>query len=112
MNQSDNQTTRREFIKTSGAAVIGGALTTNLIFPQRSFAENNETLKIGLVGCGGRGSGAAKNALTADKNVVLVAMGDLFQDQLDKSFKNLKKDPEVGERVKVDEANRFAGFDA
>lgn len=112
MNQPDNQTTRREFIKTSGAAVIGGALTTNLIFPQRSFAENTETLKIGLVGCGGRGSGAAKNALMADKNVVLVAMGDLFQDQLDKSAKNLKRDQEVGERVKVDEANRFVGFDA
>ena len=103
---------RREFIKSSSAAVIGGALASNLIFPQKSFAQNSETIKIGLVGCGGRGSGAAKNALMADKNVVLVAMGDVFKDRLDTSHANLTADREVGNRVQVPQENRYSGFDA
>src|SRR5688572_7592534 len=100
MNESEKQTTRRTFIKTTGA-VIGGALTTNLIFPQRSFAQNADTIKIGLVGCGGRGSGAAKNALTVDKNAVLVAMGDVFPDQASKSRTNLKASQDISAQVQV-----------
>jgi predicted dehydrogenase len=110
MNQPDF--TRRDFIKTSGAVAIGGAIASNLIIPSKSFAQNTETIKIGLIGCGGRGSGAAKNALEADKNVILVAMGDIFPDQLEKSFNNLKADKEVGARVQVPAENRYVGFDA
>ena len=82
-------TTRREFLKTS--ALVGGALAAPAILPGRLFAkENNETLRVGLIGCGGRGSGAADQALSADKNVALTAMGDAFEDRLQTSLKNLQ----------------------
>src|SRR5438876_3251250 len=82
-------TTRREFLKTS--ALVGGALAAPAILPGKIFAaENSETLRVGLIGCGGRGSGAASQALSADKNVALVAMGDAFEDRLQNSLKNLQ----------------------
>jgi myo-inositol 2-dehydrogenase / D-chiro-inositol 1-dehydrogenase len=112
MSQSDKQPSRREFIKTSGAALIGSAVATNLIFPTRSFAENKDTIKIGLVGCGGRGSGNVREAMTADPNVVLVAMGDIFQDELDRHLEALRGNQEIGERIKVTKQNCFVGFDA
>src|SRR5579863_9948137 len=71
-------TSRREFLKTS--AIAGGALMAPAIL--RGQAGDQPTLKIGLVGCGGRGTGAASQALHADKNVVLTAMADVFEDKL------------------------------
>ena len=74
-SNTDKLSTRRDFLKTS--AVLGGALMAPTILPSRLQAEgNSETLKVGLIGCGGRGTGAAKQALSADQNVVLTAMGD------------------------------------
>ncbi len=106
---SSNQTTRREFIKTS--ALIGSALTAPAILPNSLFGkENNDTLKVGLIGCGGRGSGAASQALKADNNVVLTAMGDAFEDQLQKSLQSLQK--EQPEKVKVTPDKCFVGLDA
>ena len=104
------KTNRREFIKSTGAAVIGSAATFNLAFSTSAFAQNENTLKVGLIGCGGRGTGAANEALHADPNVVLTAMGDAFQDRLDQSFDNLlKMHPD---KVKVENENKFVGFDA
>jgi predicted dehydrogenase len=108
---SDQQTSRRDFIKTTGAAAIGGVIASNLIFPQRSFAENSNTIRIGLIGCGGRGSGNVREAMTADPNCVLVAMGDAFQDALDLHLDALKK-TEFGDRIKVTKDTSFVGFDA
>src|SRR5437868_2494196 len=66
---SQSVTSRREFLKAS--ALVGGALAMPAILPGKAFAkENSDTLRIGLIGCGGRGSGAADEALNADKNVV------------------------------------------
>ena len=112
MNQSDQQTSRREFIKTSSAAAIGGALASNIIFPQRTFAENSETIKIGLIGCGGRGSGNVREAMTADSNCVLVAMADAFEDELALHLKALKGNKEISDRIKVTKENCFVGLDA
>ena len=101
---------RRHFIKSSGVAVIGGATLMNLGFATPLFGKNKETLRVGLIGCGGRGTGAASQALKADPNVELVAMGDVFKDRLDESYSNLLKiHPE---KVKVKEENKFVGFDA
>ena len=109
ITNSDKLTSRREFLKTS--AVIGGALMAPAILPGKSFAAgNSDTIKIGLIGCGGRGTGAAGQALKADKNVVLTAMGDVFEDQLKKSLETLKAD-EPG-KVKVDPDHCFIGLDA
>src|SRR5438045_1931374 len=102
-------TTRREFLRTS--ALVGGALAMPALLPGKGFAsENSDTLRIGLIGCGGRGSGAASQALTADKNVVLVAMGDAFEDRLQSSLKNLQASHP--EKVKVAADKCFVGLDA
>jgi predicted dehydrogenase len=106
---SPTSTTRREFLKTS--ALIGGALAAPAILPGKIFAaENSDTLRIGLIGCGGRGSGAASQALTADKNVALVAMGDAFEDRLQTSLKNLRTSH--AEKVTVTPQKCFVGLDA
>src|ERR1041385_7968435 len=94
-------TSRRTFLKTSTAAV-GSALAAPLILGSKSSAASpGDTIKVGLIGCGGRGTGAANQALNADKNVILTAMGDAFADRLKSSRETLKGVKEVGERVEV-----------
>ena len=77
--------------------MIGGALAAPAILPSKLFGrENSDTLKVGLIGCGGRGSGAANQALTTYTQgpLKLVAMADVFKDRLDGSLKELKKQHE------------------
>lgn len=101
---------RRDFLKTTSTLAAAGALFGGLSIARSAHAAGDDTLKIGLIGCGGRGSGAAANALRADKNCKLVAMADLFSDRLDASLKALQS--EMGDKVAVDEDHRFLGFDA
>jgi len=102
---------RRTVLKTGAAAAATAALTKVAgAAPLRPGGQ--EMLRVGLVGCGGRGTGAAVNALRADPNVKLVAMGDAFADHLENSLKNLQGNAEVGARVDVDEEHKFVGFDA
>jgi len=106
---SNSQTTRRDFLKTS--ALVGSALAAPAILPGSLFAkENNDTLRVGLIGCGGRGTGAASQALSADPNVVLAAMGDVFAEQLQGSLKNLQHSH--ADKVKVTPETSFIGLDA
>ncbi len=84
-------TTRRKFLKSTGTAALGGAIALNIGLPKSSFAMNSDTLKVGLIGCGGRGTGAANQALNADPNVTLTHMADIFEDRLETSITNLKK---------------------
>lgn len=100
---------RRGFLKSTSAAVVAGTLLPQLGFAKQSTGSTN-TLKVGLIGCGGRGAGAASQALQADPNVVLSAMGDVFQDRLDESYKELAE--MYPDKVKVDKAHQFIGFDA
>ncbi|HVY69023.1 MAG TPA: Gfo/Idh/MocA family oxidoreductase [Verrucomicrobiae bacterium] len=109
MQDHSSHSTRREFLKTSTAA-LGGVVAANLSLMPRLAAQTDKTLKVGLIGCGGRGSGAASQALHADKNVELTAMGDVFENQLQNSLTTLKK--EIEEKVKVEPANMFVGLDA
>ena len=107
---STSTTNRRVFLKSTGAAVLGGAATLNLGLSSETFGSSSNTLRVGLVGCGGRGTGAASQALHADPDVILTAMGDAFRDRLDESHGNLTKiSPD---KVKVDEERKFVGFDA
>jgi myo-inositol 2-dehydrogenase/D-chiro-inositol 1-dehydrogenase len=102
-------TTRRDFLKTS--AVVGGMLAAPAILPGNLFGQGNQAqLKVGLIGCGGRGSGAASQALSADENVVLTAMGDTFEDHLEKSLQSLQK--AHPDKVKVTPETSFVGLDA
>jgi predicted dehydrogenase len=108
-NSSDNLTSRREFLKAS--VLAGSALVAPTVLPGGLFAnENTATLRVGLIGCGGRGSGAASQALNADKNIVLTAMGDAFEDQLQRSLQSLQK--QHPEKVKVTSEKCFVGLDA
>ena len=110
MNDSPNPTSRREFLRNSTAAV-GGALAAPFVLTTSSRAQSpGETLRIGLVGCGGRGSGAAAQALKADKNVELTALGDAFEEPVQRALKSLKKVAE--DKVKVQPDQCFHGLDA
>src|SRR5262245_11869405 len=110
MNSDETeQITRRNFLKTSAA----GSLTVQLLSAGllTARAEGAGTLRVGLVGCGGRGTGAAAQAMAADKNVKLVAMGDAFEDRLQSSLKTLKTQA-ITEKVDVPSENCFVGFNA
>ncbi len=107
--QQPTQTNRREFVKTSTLASVAGAMAVGAPAVLRGAVDDRK-LKLGLIGCGGRGSGAASQALNADPNTELVAMGDVFADKLEISHKALSK--EHGPRVNVPEARRFVGLDA
>ena len=98
--------TRRDFVKASGAAIVLPA------FANRVHASHTETLRIGLIGCGGRGTGAAMQALTADPNTQLTAMGDAFGDKLKWSLGNLSQNEALKDRVHVDEAGQYVGLDS
>jgi predicted dehydrogenase len=102
-----NETTsRRTFLHASTAALAATAVSSS------SRAKPADLLHIGLIGCGSRGTGAAEQALKADKAVVLRAMGDVFEDRLQKSLAHLKEDKEVGGQVFVEKKKCFVGFDA
>lgn len=103
-------TSRRQFLKTSGAAALGGVLTATLTSGPRAFAANADTLRVGLIGCGGRGTGAASQALEADPNVVLTAVGDVFSQRLQSSLSELRR--KAPERVQVEAEKQFVGLDA
>ena len=108
-NSNTSLSSRRDFLKTS--ALIGGALAAPGILPQPLLgAEASGTLRVGLIGCGGRGTGAANQALRADENVVLTALGDVFEEQVQKSLQSLQR--ELPEKVKVTPDKCFVGLDA
>jgi predicted dehydrogenase len=105
---SQSATNRRRFIKYSGA-VLGGLALPSIMTNAHSAGIDN-SIKVGLIGCGVRGAGAASQALSADPGCVLTAMGDVFPDRLEESLQALiEVHPN---RVKVDKINKFIGFDA
>lgn len=110
-NDSFSHTGRRDFIKNSSLA-LGGAIVGSsgkLPFLNNS---NDDIIKIALVGCGKRGAGAAAQALTASSNIKLVALADVFRDQLDETFSHLSKIPKLKGQIDVPESRKFVGFDA
>jgi predicted dehydrogenase len=94
-------TSRREFLAASAVAATSPSL----------FAAGDDLLKVGLIGCGDRGTGAAVNALNADKNVKLVALADAFDDRIETCLQNLLKKKDVAAKVDVKPDARFVGFD-
>ncbi|MCX2718783.1 Gfo/Idh/MocA family protein [Lentiprolixibacter aurantiacus] len=109
MKQQKNS--RRSFIKSSTLAA-GGVLTAPIPSDFMTPVWSNKKLKLALVGCGGRGSGAAVQALTADPDVELVAMADAFSDRLEGSLKAIQEHFDGEKDIKVKEQHRFVGFDA
>jgi len=101
---------RREYLRAAAGATAGAAGLGLWPLARAVHAQGTEILKIGLVGCGGRGTGAAADALQADPHTKLVAMGDIFRDRLQASRKNLQT--LFGDRVDVPEERAFLGWDA
>ncbi|MGL6196156.1 MAG: Gfo/Idh/MocA family oxidoreductase, partial [Thermoguttaceae bacterium] len=102
-------TNRRNFLKTS--ALAGAALTLPQMTRGVHAAENN-TIKIGLVGCGGRGSGAIRNALNADENTKVVAVCDAFEDRAKRCATGLADEDGYEGRIALNEENIFWGMDS
>ena len=110
MTEEKKDISRRSF----GAAAATSFAILSASRAAQAAKSNGNTLKVGLLGCGNRGTGAAINMLEGKNNVRLVAMADLFQDRLDTSKNKIKgsKDPEVTSRFAVEEDMCFVGFDA
>ncbi len=118
---SGHAVSRRDFVKGT-AAVVGSLMASQFPLTASAYYGVDDTIKVGLIGCGGRGTGAALQALSTTQNVQLVAMADAFRDRLDESYDNLTN-PEFEdwsgqtvensqERIDVPEEHKFVGFDA
>ena len=110
MTTNSSEASRRSFLKTSTAA----AAATTLINGAASgmYAAQDSTIQLALVGCGGRGNGAAGNALSVDNGPIkLIAMADVFEKNLAASYGNLSKDGSNAKKMDVPEERRFVGFD-
>jgi predicted dehydrogenase len=106
---TSNSTSRRDFLKNTGRVAATSALMGNLV--SRAYAAPNNTIRVALIGCGSRGTGAASNALSVNNGPIkLVAMADVFESRLAGSYKNLSE--QHAEQVDVPEDRRFIGFDA
>lgn len=110
---SSNQPNRRNFISTSTKIAAAGAVGAALA-PQPSFGYHNsvnDELRIGLVGCGGRGTGAVLNATNADSNSKVVALADAFKDRIDSCAKSLEGQLKEKGQYAVDDEHKFTGID-
>ena len=124
-NTSESSSSRRDFLKHSTVAVVSGMLAGSIREMQAADAPvttpkprekyqivNTSPLKVGLIGCGGRGSGAARQALMADSNVQLTAIGDAFTDRAERGLNALRADKEIDPKISVKPENIFSGLDA
>ena len=106
---SKNCVSRRDFLKNSGRVAAATTLAASMV-PHVHAAESN-TIQVALIGCGGRGTGAAADAMSVRHGPVkLVAMADVFADRLNSSYGYIKK--QFGDRVDVPRERQFIGFDA
>ena len=108
MNQPNQNKNRREFIKAS-ALLAGGVMLNQFAFAG-GHNSVDDTIKIALIGCGDRGTGAAFQALNTSANIKLVAMADAFSDRLESSYTKLKE--RYGDKVDVPKERQYVGFDA
>lgn len=103
-----NQFKRRDFIKSSsimaGAAVVASSSVSSV------FAAGSDVIKVALIGCGGRGTGAAFDAMESGQNIKIVALADAFEDAVDKAYESLSK--RYGDKIDVPASRRYVGFDA
>ncbi|HWA99945.1 MAG TPA: Gfo/Idh/MocA family oxidoreductase [Pirellulales bacterium] len=103
---------RRGFMKAGSAALMAGAVAGELSLARSAHAAGDDTIRVGLIGCGGRGTGAAAQALRADGHTKLVSMGDLFPDALERSLGFILREKELAPRIDVPTERRFTGWNA
>ena len=99
---------RRDFIRTSTAAVVGGTLASTIGVPG-AWAAGSDEIRVGVIGCGGRGTGAIDNVLDAAEGVRIVAVGDLFPDRIASCLERVQRH---GERAAVPPDRQFSGWNA
>lgn len=104
-------TSRRRFMGSTLAAAASTSMSLSAV-ASAPHVTGDDVLRVGLIGCGGRGSGAAKQALMADEHVKLVAMGDAFEDRIVSSLKSLSEIADIREKIDVPQERQFVGFDA
>ena len=108
-SKHDQSASRREFLKVSSVA----ALATGLALQRSVHAAGSDAIRVALVGCGGRGGGAAYNALLAHPNVRIVALADAFREPLERTYNSLREQAGLDKtRVEVTEDRKFIGLDA
>src|SRR5687768_17536662 len=120
MQMEQNNNSRRKFVKQTGI-LAGGLFVLPSLAKANYFSGADDVIKVALVGCGGRGTGAALQALLSKQNVKLVAMADAFQDRLDSCYKTLTANDTSDytgvkgnqkDKIDVPAERRFVGFDA
>ena len=99
---------RRRFLKTAAATTTAMAAFNIL---HEAHAANADLIKVGLIGCGNRGTGAAQDCLKSAPNVKLIAMADIFKDRLETARQRIKNNKQVAEGFAVDDDHCFTGFD-
>ncbi|GEM65866.1 Gfo/Idh/MocA family oxidoreductase [Sphingobacterium faecium] len=99
---------RRDFLKTT-AAIAGGTVLSSMPIVG-AFAAGSDVIKVALIGCGGRGTGATFDALSSGFNIKVVALADAFKDNLDSTYKTLKD--KWQDKIDVSDQHKFVGFDA
>jgi predicted dehydrogenase len=116
---TENKNTRREFVKTS-AVITGGLMASPFLSQSNFFSGADDTIKVALIGCGGRGTGAAMQACLTKQNVKLVAMADAFRDRIDNCYKSLTAEDisdwsgskgNIKNKIDVPEERKYVGFD-
>jgi predicted dehydrogenase len=110
MSPVESSASRREFIKQSSAFAMAGAVASSLGAIPAVHAQGSDAVNVGLIGCGGRGTQAAINAMRADPNNRLTIMADLFPDRLEQSRKGLER--QLGQQMRVTDDTALTGFDA
>jgi predicted dehydrogenase len=115
MSDNSSSFTRRDFVQTSTRAAASVIIPRPAEAAARRY-RSAETIRVGAIGCGGRGSGAIRDCLRADADTVFVAMGDLFPDRLQRARTNLEKvaseNPDFAKQYQVTPDMTFSGFDA
>ena len=111
MEKKDSAFSRRDFLRSS---VASAALLTagSLPLTQNAWAAGSDEIKVGVIGCGGRGTGAAHDCIAGSKGMKIWALGDLFQDRLDGCFNNLTGNKDITNSVDITRDRCFVGFDA
>jgi predicted dehydrogenase len=114
-----NKNSRRQFVKNS-ALLTGGVMTMPILSKANFFSGSDDTIKVALIGCGGRGTGAAMQACLTKQNVKLVAMADAFRDRIDSCYKALTAEEisdwsgakgNIKNKIDVPEERKYTGFD-
>jgi predicted dehydrogenase len=110
MNEAGTERSRRDFLKHSAGVAASAALAASVLRAPAAYAKADDTIKVALIGCGGRGSGAANQALSTAGPVKLVAVADAFEDNARKAVDAIRA--EHSDKVSVSEDRIFHGFDA